>query len=50
MWYRMRFLESRYLYIDLEYEWVYSWDWIYDFLKYRKEFYEDDFIINGRND
>lgn len=38
LWYKMRPLESRHLYTDLEYDWVYSWDWIYEFPNIEKNF------------
>ena len=50
LWYKMRPVESRHLYTDLEYDWVYSWDWIYEFPKYRKEFFPQDPITNLRGD
>jgi len=48
--YRMRPVESRHLYTDLEYDWVYSWDFIYEFTKYRKEFYPYDPLTNSRKE
>ena len=50
LWYKMRPLESRHLYTDLEYDWVYSWDWIYEFPKYRREFYPQDPLTNVRGE
>lgn len=50
LWYKMRPVESRHLYTDLEYDWVYSWDWIYEFPKYRKEFYPGDPLTHIKKD
>ena len=48
LWYKMRPDDSRHLFTDLEYDWVYSWDWIYEFPKYRKEFFPLDPLTNER--